>query len=243
MSDAPQACTLPRGRPSAACSETVVLSPNLEAAAVAKTTSRASRLLRAAIRYVPILAALTLARSTLADQYHVPTSSMWPTIEPGDRIFVEKCAYGLRVPFTDRWVVDAGGPDVGDVIVFSDPRGGPVPLVKRVVAVGGQTVQMKDGVLFVDGRPQRIERLGDGRVVEHLGEVVHDSGSRDFEDFGPVVVAPDHFFAMGDNRANSMDSRVFGAVPRNLVRGRVVGTVYRYGDEGFDGSRLLRGID
>src|SRR5438876_1135412 len=73
---------------------------------------RGKLFLRALVRYAPILVVLTLARSTLADQYHVPTSSMWPTIEPGDRIFVEKIAYGLRVPFTNWYLIDAGGPKV-----------------------------------------------------------------------------------------------------------------------------------
>src|SRR5687767_5573028 len=104
-------------------------------------------LCRTLLKFVAVLALLTVARAVLADQYHVPTSSMWPTIAPGDRIFVDKSAYGLRVPYTTHWLVERGGPSAGDVVVFADPRGGAIPLVKRVVALGGQTVALRAGVL------------------------------------------------------------------------------------------------
>jgi signal peptidase I len=191
----------------------------------------------------PVALVLTLARSTLADQYHVPTSSMWPTIEPGDRIFVSKAAYGLRLPFTNYFITGTEAPEVGEVVVFADPRGGPIPLVKRVVALEGQSVALVGGTLFVDGVAQMIEHLDDGRVIEHIGAHAHLSGSRDFEDYGPTVVPAGHIFVMGDNRAVSLDSRVIGPVALHLLRGRVVGTVYRLDDEVLDKSRILHRIE
>lgn len=197
-----------------------------------------------AMRAVLIVLLLTLVRTTVADQYHVPTGSMWPTIAPGDRIFVNKLAYGLRVPFTSRYLLERGGPRPGDVVVFSDPRGGAVPLVKRVVAVAGQTVAVQSGLLLIDGAPQAIEVLGDGQIVEHLGSVQHAAGSVDLATFGPVVVPPEHIFVMGDNRASSLDSREMGAIPKQLVRGRVVGVLYHQRDgAGVDAGRLLQAID
>lgn len=197
-----------------------------------------------AMRAVLIALLLTLVRTTIADQYHVPTSSMWPTIAPGDRIFVNKLAYGLRMPFTSRYLIERGNPSPGDVVVFSDPRGGAVPLVKRVVAVAGQTVAVQSGLLLIDGAPQALEVLGDGQIVEHLGSVQHAAGSVDLATFGPVVVPPDHIFVMGDNRASSLDSREMGAIPRQLVRGRVVGVLYHQRDgAGVDAGRLLQAID
>src|SRR5262252_7528885 len=80
-----------------------------------RTLLRGKLFLRAVFRWAPLLVVLTLARSTLADQYHVPTSSMWPTIEPGDRIFVSKAAYGLRIPFTDTFLTGEGEPESGEV--------------------------------------------------------------------------------------------------------------------------------
>ena len=195
------------------------------------------------MRIAPLVLVLTVARSTLADQYHVPTSSMWPTIEPGDRIFVSKAAYGLRLPFTNYFLTGTDVPERGVVVVFADPRGGAIPLVKRVVALAGQSVALVGGTLFIDGAAQSLERLEDGRMVEHLGAHAHDAGSCDFEDYGPTVVPPGHVFVMGDNRAVSLDSRVFGPVALNLLRGRVVGTSYRLDDESIDASRILHRIE
>ncbi|EYF02408.1 signal peptidase I [Chondromyces apiculatus] len=197
-----------------------------------------------ATRAVALALFLTLLRTTVADQYHVPTSSMWPTIAPGDRIFVYKLAYGVRLPFTSRYLMEAEDPHPGDVVVFSDPRGGAVPLVKRVVAVAGQTVAVQSGVLLIDGVPQTVEVLGDGQMLEHLGPTSHAAGSVDLAAFGPVVVPPDHVFMMGDNRASSLDSREIGSVPRQLIRGRVVGVLYHHREgEGLDAGRLLQAID
>jgi signal peptidase I len=187
---------------------------------------------RSLLKILAALAILTLGRSTLADQYHVPTGSMWPTITPGDRILVDKVAYGLRVPLTDHYLFERSGPSAGDVVLFADPRGGPTLLVKRVIALPGQTVMLRQGVLYVDGTR-----------VEHLGEVTHAAGEPDFDAFGPVVVPPDHLFVMGDNRAASLDSRAMGAVPRELLRGRVLRVVYHHDATGFDLSRALRSVD
>jgi signal peptidase I len=192
------------------------------------------------LKLVALIFVLTAARSVLADQYNVPTGSMWPTIEPGDHILVAKMAYGLRIPFTSVYLFDRGGPRPGEVVVFADPRGGPIPLVKRVVAVGGQTVAVRQGILYIDQQPQPIEKLTDGRLIEHLGDVAHESGGRDFEDFGPVEVPRGHVFVMGDNRPASLDSRVMGAVPRALVRGQVLGVIFR--GEGLDLERIFQPI-
>jgi signal peptidase I len=211
--------------------------------APARVRRAASALARFAALCAGLVLALTLARAVLADQYHVPTSSMWPTIAPGDRIFVDKLAYGLRVPFTDRWLIARAAPRPGDVVVFADPRGGRIPLVKRVVAVAGQTVAVRRGVLLVDGAPQEIEVLGDGQLIERLAGVAHAAGSLDLEAFGPVVVPFEHVFVMGDNRAASLDSRDMGAIPRRLLRGRVLGLLHHGNGAGLDPGRLLHAID
>ena len=122
-------------------------------------------------------------------------------------------------------------------------RGGSTLLVKRVIALPGQTVMLRQGVLYVDGAAQALEQLVDGTRVEHLGEVTHAAGEPDFDAFGPVVVPPDHLFVMGDNRAASLDSRAMGAVPKELLRGRVLRVVYHHDAAGFDLSRALRSVD
>jgi len=222
----------------------MVLSPRADRPANATDGEGKPKRLRAMLQLVAKLCAVLLAigatRSSLADQYHVPTGSMWPTIEPGDRIFVVKTAYGLRVPFTGARLFDRVGPHRGDVVVFDDPRGGPIPLVKRVVALGGQTVSVKRGVLYVDGEAQPIERLDDGRLVEHLGTLVHEAGGRDFDDFPSMRVPKGHVFVMGDNRPSSFDSRFLGSVPETLVLGQVLGVFFR--GEGLEWERFYRTI-
>ncbi len=239
-------CTRPAAEAAAACLEPVdsgLFLRRSERAFARRAYQALAPAGRVLVKLLAALVILTLCRSTLADQYHVPTGSMWPTIAPGDRILVDKVAYGLRVPLTDRYVLDGDGPSAGDVVLFADPRGGSTLLVKRVIALPGQTVMLRQGVLYVDGKAQRLEQLGDGTTVEHLGEVTHAAGERDLAAFGPAVVPPDHLFVMGDNRAASLDSRAMGAVPRALVRGRVRRVVYHHDAAGFDLSRSLQRVD
>lgn len=217
-----------------------MLPPSGDEARSRTNRERVRRVLAMVGKALALLLVLGATRSSLADQYHVPTGSMWPTIEPGDRIFVAKAAYGLRIPFTRARLFDVDGPRLGEVVLFDDPRGGPIPLVKRVVALEGQTVAMRGGVLFVDGVSQPIEKLEDGRIVEHLAGLEHESGGRDFEDYGPIVVPKGHMFVMGDNRPASLDSRMMGTVPRSLLLGRVVGVLFR--GEGMDWDRIFRWI-
>src|SRR5690606_5045973 len=119
---------------------------------------------------------LVVARSSFANHYHVPSGSMEPTLQPGDRVLVDMSAYGLRIPFTEVELVARGEPAPGDVVVFKSPADG-TRLIKRVVAVGGQTVELVDGRLRIDGRPIQderadatTERFGDRRAVLDLAD-------------------------------------------------------------------------
>ena len=104
------------------------------------------------LQFAGVLLLLAVTRTSLANHYQVPSGSMQPTLEPGDRVVVDMRAYGLRVPFTDIELVDNGDPRPGDVVVFKSPADGE-RLIKRVVATGGQTVSLLDGHLQVDGQP------------------------------------------------------------------------------------------
>lgn len=198
-----------------------------------------------ALKLLGALGLFMAARSSLADQYLVPTGSMEPTILPGDRIFVDKLAYDLRAPFGSAVLLHRHEPMRGDLVIFLDPRDQGATFVKRVVALPGESVMMRDGTLFVDGEPQRLSMRPDGQLTERLGAVVHAAAGRDPESFGPVVVPEGQLFVMGDNRLLSYDSRFLGAIPRELVRGKVVGVVYHYdgGAGGFDAARLIRALD
>ncbi len=171
---------------------------------------------------------LLAARSTLADHYTVPSGSMEYTLMPGDRIFVAKYTYGFRVPFTDWKLTEGGDVERGEVVVFDSPVED-IRLVKRIVAVGGDTVSVRSGQVSINGHPMgspsdmREEFYGDRRVHLNLSY----SGG---EDFGPAPIPPGYLLAMGDARGNSKDGRAFGFISKDAVYGRAVAVYYRSGD-------------
>jgi signal peptidase I len=165
------------------------------------------------------------ARASLADHYRVPSGSMEPTVHVGDHIVVSKAAYGLRLPMTDRYVVRFAGPARGDVVVL-EPQGDAAPsavdadvvgavLLKRVVAVEGDLVEVRDGRVRIDGRdaPEATISLAAGGGP----------------DLGPVRVPTGKVLVLGDNRGNSRDGRAFGWVDRAQVLGRAVRVIARDG--------------
>ncbi len=177
-------------------------------------------------------------RSAIADWNDVPTGSMRPTIMIGDRIFVNKLAYDLKIPFTDTAVISWADPERGDIITCWSPKNGD-RLVKRVVAIPGDTVAMTGGRLIINGVPLDYVRTSAeeseaiaGRVffTENLTglqhTVAHDPQKKALRDFGPVEVGADQYFLMGDNRDNSADSRYFGLVERSAVCGKVNAVVF-----------------
>ena len=171
---------------------------------------------------------LLAARSTLADHYTVPSGSMEYTLMPRDRIFVAKYSYGFRVPFTD-WKLTQGRDVVrGEVVVFDSPVED-IRLVKRIVAVEGDTVSIRSGQVSINGVPMgstsdlREEFYGERRV--RLNQSY--SGG---EDFGPTAIPPGFLLAIGDARGNSKDGRAFGFISEDAVYGRAVAVYYRSGD-------------
>ncbi len=175
-------------------------------------------------------------RSSLADWYVVPTGSMKPTIVEGDRIWTNKMAYDLRMPFVGWRLVHRADPRPAEIVVFTAPNG--TRMVKRVIGIPGDTVELRRNRVLVNGRalaygPADADILAGldppaGRqhhlAMETLGGRWHalmvTPGIAAPRDYGPVVVPPDHYFVMGDNRDGSVDSRSFGFVPRADIIGR-----------------------
>jgi signal peptidase I len=176
---------------------------------------------------------LTSVRSAVADWNDVPSGSMRPTIVEGDRIVVNKLAYGLRVPFTRIRLATWDAPHRGDVIVLLSPEDGR-RLVKRVVAVPGDTVQVVSGRIILNGQPLDYAvpntlpecEAGEPVIVtdELLGEVRHpivlDPRHPAPNVTMPMQIPPGRYFVMGDNRDRSRDSRWFGSVPERDILGR-----------------------
>ena len=180
-----------------------------------------------------LVLALFAFRSAVADHYHVPSGSMQATLEPGDRVLVDKRAYGWRIPFTDLVWAASRAPERGDVVIFDSPETGE-RLIKRVVALPGDRVRMRRGRLTVNG-----EVLTDGDGVErhgrHAARLDLDAGGG--PDIPPTVVPAGHLLVLGDHRGNSRDGRFFGFIPVDAVYGRAERVYYRRG-EGFTWQAL-----
>ncbi len=164
---------------------------------------------------VALLVALAI-RATIVEAFWVPSGSMLPTIQIGDHLFVNKLAYGLHfdVPFTGIVVpvVHWGSPRRGDIVVFVSPADGKTDLIKRVVAVAGDRVEVRHKRLYINGEPAP-DAHAHFKFPQDVNGVPRDN-------FGPVVVPPGKFFVMGDNRDESLDSRYWGFADEKAIKGR-----------------------
>ncbi|MFT5135135.1 MAG: signal peptidase I [Arenicella sp.] len=192
-----------------------------------KWLSRQWREYRAFILFMLLM---VMFRSALADWNVVPSGSMQPTIVEGDRIFVNKVAYDIRLPFSKISIKKVADPKRGDIVVF-DSMVSDIRLVKRVVGVPGDHVQMHENTLTINGKELSYivadESEADS-VYQDLNEDllgaahmvrVKKLGSS-ASSFGPITIPDNYYLALGDNRDNSADSRIIGLVPRNEIIGR-----------------------
>lgn len=171
-------------------------------------------------------------RATVVEAFKIPTSSMEGTLLVGDFLFVNKAVYGIRLPWSDRSIVRFRDPSRGEVVVFHPPHELDKHYVKRLVGVPGDTLHMKNKRLFVNGRPQVeaytrfLDRRGDAVHPDmewqsnHLIASIPDRYHPTRDNWGPLVVPAGRYFVLGDNRDNSEDSRYWGFVDREQIRGR-----------------------
>jgi signal peptidase I len=219
---------------------------------------------------VAVLVALLL-RAFVVEAFKIPSGSMIPTLAVGDHIFVNKFLYGLRIPFTMTKFFEWRKPKRGEVIVFIWPVDHDKDFIKRVVAVEGDTVEVRRGVLFVNGKAVEHKRIpGEWKYWDfdeknevwreasgfreeeeldgHRYITLHNSDGDDFfnshNDRSPVVVPKDSVFCMGDNRDNSNDSRFWGPVPLENVKGEALVVWFSQGQpEGMRWSRIGHLVD
>ena len=190
--------------------------------------------------FLLFVAAMILMRSALADWYLVPSSSMYPHLLEGDRVIANRIAYDIKVPFTDVILKQVADPQRGDIVTFSSPEGG-TRLVKRVIGLPGDVVEMVDERLIINGVPAEYAQVVDHdpehltpsheyaqpQLVfsESLGALQHNiivmPDRRAMRSFGPLTVPAGEYMMLGDNRDNSNDSRFYGFVKRELITGRV----------------------
>ena len=187
-------------------------------------------------------------KSAIADFNWVPSGSMEPTITPLEFVWVNKLAYDLKVPFTTVHLATWSDPQRGDVAVFFSPADG-TRLVKRVIGLPGDTVEMRQDRLVINGRPvgyTEIDRTAPGRLSAredlpgrpHRIQVITDRAA--YRTFGPVTVPEGTYFMLGDNRDNSHDSRFYGPVPREKIVGRATTVIASFDLDRFACPRPSR---
>ncbi|WP_158970713.1 signal peptidase I [Paraglaciecola sp. L3A3] len=167
---------------------------------------------------------LFASRSSFADWYIVPTGSMQPTIVEGDRIYVDKMAYRLELPFTNIELMRTGEPKRGDIVTFDSIKAD-TRLVKRLIGEPGDRIAMRDNKLIINGVEsqyqfaetsyQATESLDN---IQHLVQFVPVANAID--NFTEVTVPAGHYLVLGDNRNNSSDSRYIGFVPAKEIQGK-----------------------
>jgi signal peptidase I len=153
-------------------------------------------------------------RAFVVQAFKIPSGSMLPTLQVGDHVLVSKLAYGVRLPLVGGWVLSWRRPSPFDVVVFSQPQDPAKDFVKRVIAVGGEVVEVRDKQVLVGGEPRDVPQA---YFAEGKG-VIRATGQRD--NFGPVTVPPGQVFVLGDNRDRSYDSRFWGFVAVDDIKGR-----------------------
>jgi signal peptidase I len=181
---------------------------------------------------IAILLALFI-RTFVIQAFKIPSGSMKPTLIIGDHLLVNKFSYGIRIPLIDRFLIQFNKPKRGNIIVFKWPKDESKDFIKRVIGIEGDVIEIKNDILYVNGEKvvtEYIAKYNDNdiseadRYEEFLGGAKHyilDQYVK-YEDFGPVTVPENTVFVMGDNRDNSQDSRYWGFVSLNKIKGKAL---------------------
>ncbi|OXR50375.1 MULTISPECIES: signal peptidase I [unclassified Pusillimonas] len=212
------------------------------------------------VSFFPVILFVFVLRSFIVEPFRIPSGSMLPTLQNGDLILVNKYEYGIRLPVVDKKVVELGSPQRGDVVVFRYPVDPNIDYIKRVVGLPGDEVVYQNKTLFINGQEVPLVRDGDyyepdrsayiSQFIEKLGAKDHKIllNKRAYQDLSAIsdypyrdqcgyfpggmrcVVPEGHYFMMGDNRDNSLDSRYWGFVPDENIVGRAFFIWMNFGD-------------
>lgn len=158
---------------------------------------------------IAIILALFI-RTFIVQAFKIPSESMKPTLLVGDHLLVNKFIYGVKLPFINKTVIPISEPKRGDIIVFIYPVDKEKDFIKRVIGLPGDRVRIADRKVFINGKP----------IHDPYG--VYDNDSQRNENFGPIIVPDESLFVMGDNRDHSYDSRYWGFVPLDYVKGKAL---------------------
>jgi signal peptidase I len=206
----------------------------------------------------PVFLIVLVLRSFVVEPFRIPSGSMYPTLEIGDFIVVNKFAYGVKLPVTQTKILPVGEPERGDVVVFKYPKDPDVDYIKRVIGLPGDEIAYYGKTLYINGNPVKQKLLGEyegtasGKVMdgaslleEFLEEHSHDillDPEKSSQDMNTVVVPEGHYFMMGDNRDHSNDSRFWGFVPEKNLKGKAF-AIWMNWDDGVHFDRIGKGIE
>ena len=206
----------------------------------------------------PVFLIVLILRSFVLEPFKIPSGSMYPTLEVGDFIIVNKFSYGVKLPVTQMKILPVSLPERGDVVVFKFPDDPSVDYIKRVVGLPGDKISYIARTVFVNGEAlkqkaiAKYEGTGSGENMTGVMEVEETTPEgksyrilldkdRTTQDFTEIVVPEGSYFVMGDNRDYSNDSRFWGFVPEKNLKGRAFG-IWMNWDENVDFSRIGNGI-
>ncbi|HOP07220.1 MAG TPA: signal peptidase I [candidate division Zixibacteria bacterium] len=169
-----------------------------------------------------------IIKTSIVEAYKIPSASMEDTLLIGDFLLANKFVYGARIPLTNWRLPEMHDPEPGDVVIFLFPRDGVTKYIKRCVAVGGDTVLVKDKELFING--VRFPDPEHSKFTDRI-QPRAPGGRESRDNWGPYVVPPGYFFMMGDNRDNSYDSRFWGPVSKDLILGKALIVHWSWNDD------------
>jgi len=182
-----------------------------------------------------LLFCIVFFKSAIADLSSISGASMLPTLLDGDKVWVNKLAYDVKIPFTEISLAQISDPSRGDVIII-DSKKADKRLVKRIVGIPGDTIYMQNNALVINGKAANytiLSRDDDAVIIlEELPNMTHKARlssrfvSRSSRSYGPTVVPDNQYFVLGDNRDNSADSRVYSFIPRGEIIGRSNSVVF-----------------
>ena len=175
-------------------------------------------------------------RTFIVQAFKIPSGSMKPTLQIGDHILVNKFIYGVKIPFLRNTIIPVGDPKRNDIVVFIYPQDRSKDFIKRVIAVGGETVEIRNKTLFINGE------LYDDEHGVYVDDYVIPGALQPRDNLQPLKVPPGTVFVMGDNRDQSYDSRFWGVVDLQDVMGKAFIIYWSWDRESF-GVRWSRLFD
>ena len=206
-------------------------------------------------QFFAILFCIVFFKSAIADLSSISGASMLPTLLDGDKVWVNKLAYDVKIPFTEISLTKLADPKRGDIVIL-DSKMAKKRLIKRIVGIPGDTIYMQNNALVINDVPVDYDvllRENNSTIVEeHLPNKTHQARlsqrfvNRSSRSYGPNIVPADKYFVLGDNRDNSADSRIYSFVPREEIIGRSSSVVFSLDGENYylpRTERFLTGLD